>query len=152
MKIMENPIKMDDLVVPLFLETPNWTSFFKGDPTWSPSWRSLKPLKFNIVTQNSHIWKDIHFLNACFWFIYCLRLGIICYRIPPFRGTISTTIDFPTHHFGALQPLVFRKSSGKHGSEVARSRLEEADLTNRPKNPPNGGGLVREIPGYFREI
>ena len=27
--IMENPIKMDDLEVPLFLETPEWASSMK---------------------------------------------------------------------------------------------------------------------------
>ena len=28
--IMKNPIKMDDLGVPLFLETPIWPFFFQG--------------------------------------------------------------------------------------------------------------------------
>ena len=30
--IMENPIKMDDLGVPLFLETPIWTCYLPGQP------------------------------------------------------------------------------------------------------------------------
>ena len=33
-KIMENPIKMDDLEVPLFLETPNWVSISKNQTWW----------------------------------------------------------------------------------------------------------------------
>ena len=32
-KIMENPIKMEDLGVPLFLETPKWVGFHGDDFT-----------------------------------------------------------------------------------------------------------------------
>ena len=41
--IMENPIKMDDLVVPLFLETPIWNL---GYLEYVPGvrWNSLRPL------------------------------------------------------------------------------------------------------------
>ena len=43
--IMENPIKMDDLGVPLFLETPIYRDFpFSGGPRWDLTHANIQVL------------------------------------------------------------------------------------------------------------
>ena len=75
---MENPIKIHDLGVPLFLETPTWENHFLTPPEENMSWPWFH-YKFPI--EQSHVretkTKDVHFSpNKTMCFFGGSRLGI----------------------------------------------------------------------------
>ena len=65
-KIMENPIKMDDLGVPLFLETPKWFvkhfGIDKRERFTKASYATVQPLR--VASQN--VWWHDSYVNS-FW-------------------------------------------------------------------------------------
>ena len=85
-KIMENPIKMDDLGVPLFLETPIYR-FLGGGKV------DMKTVTLNTITHQNH-----RFVSSKF---SCRKLQEICKTL--FEKSSLLLMEEMLHHLGYIK-------------------------------------------------
>ena len=136
---MENPIKMDDLGVPLFLETPKYPHFdssvFLRRITWAadqqliiPSlvhWRLFSAQNMSFKTRNSktnHRRRRLSSGKMCSKYLQCSGMQQLGPRIPVrnssyFHPCCSHENFAPPHHFALGVHGCFQENSSKSRCE-----------------------------------
>ena len=147
---MENPIKVDDLRVPLFQETPIWATWYlvlwsqtvresTPDPEWFEagrgSARSSKPQPTNQSLQQSRKtsnWSRLARDNEDYIYIYILNLYIY---IQPTTSVLG--LNFRGYPIKNLGKLVVLPAIGQSSAVLIDEETGNLQVNKAPS--PNGG-------------